>query len=134
VTVYYTGAGTLPAPGIADGQPAPATGGVSPLSLLTLTLSGTGVPPMTFSNDPINTGNPNNYVVTTAMMPGAVGVTQTCFTVPATLTPGPYNLSISLRGFATAAGTALPSTSGNTIPIWVGAGGSASTTSACPTI
>jgi uncharacterized protein (TIGR03437 family) len=113
ITVYYTGAGVLKAPGTMDGLPAIAAT-PAPASTLTLVLSGPN-----FQTQVISSANPGpNPGLNVTSTVGAVGITQASFMLPANLAPGQYSLSIALQGVVASA--ALPLVTGNTVPVWVG--------------
>jgi uncharacterized protein (TIGR03437 family) len=113
VTVYFTGAGALKTPGVIDGQAAVAST-PTPLSTVIFTVSGNDIDPQIVSSA--------SSAVTVAMLPGAVGVAQASFTVPAGLKAGDYKLTITLQGVVGTGATAvtLPPVTGNTVNLWVG--------------
>jgi uncharacterized protein (TIGR03437 family) len=112
--VYYTGAGVL-AGTLADGVAASAAS-PAPLSRATLTLTGNGISPVTFSNAaPANTA-------TVALVPGTVGVAQAVFRLPSNLKTGEYKISVGLQGSvgSGSSATLLPGiVTGNSVSLWI---------------
>jgi uncharacterized protein (TIGR03437 family) len=109
VTIFYTGAGVL-ASTVADG----ALDGPSdtPKSIATVMLVTNGTAPT-----PTLSFSPGLNNASVGMTPGMAGIAEATFTLPSTLEPGMYQVSIALQGVIGT--TTQPSVTSDSVPLWV---------------